>query len=208
MQSGEGRREAPKVETRLPELMLRYQGGDGSALAELYREVAPGMINYLFGFTGSAARSEDLLQEVFLRVHRVRHTYLPGRPVKPWLYAIARHAAIDAQRRRARERARAVRDGAPETAPPPAGERGDLLAALEAVPPTQREALLLTKLAGFSTREAAAALGTSEGAIKVKVFRALRSLRRIFTETPRGEAQSGEGRSGATMGAEGTEADA
>jgi RNA polymerase sigma-70 factor, ECF subfamily len=173
---------------RLPELMLRYQSGDGSALAELYREVAPGMINYLYGFTGSTALSEDLLQEVFLRVHRVRHTFLPGRPVKPWLYAIARHVAIDAQRRRARERARAAREGRSDAAPPPAGERGDLLAALAAVPPTQREALLLTKLAGFSVREAAVALGTSEGAIKVKVFRALQALRRVFTEGAEADA--------------------
>jgi len=174
-------------ETRLPELMLRYQSGDGSALAELYREVAPGMIHYLYGFTASAAASEDLLQEVFLRVHRVRHTYLPGRPVKPWLYAIARHVAIDAQRRWARERARRARDAAPGAAAPPA-DRGDLLAALATVPPTQREALLLTKLAGFSTREAAAALGTSEGAIKVKVFRALRALRHIFTDGEQADA--------------------
>ena len=89
---------------RLSGLMKRYQDGDGSVLAEIYRDIAPGLLNYLFRWCGDRALSEDILQEVFLKVHKVRHTYGPGRPVKPWLYAIARHVAIDAFRKRERRR--------------------------------------------------------------------------------------------------------
>jgi RNA polymerase sigma-70 factor (ECF subfamily) len=53
----------------------------------------------------------------------------------------------------------------------------DLEAALAALPKTQREAFLMTKVSGLSVREAAAALGTSEGAVKVGVHRAVKALR-------------------------------
>ena len=165
-------------------LMVRYQAGDGDALAGLYRATAQGMINFVYGLSGDRALSEDVLQEVFLRVHRVRHTYTPGRPVRPWLYGIARHVAIDVLRRRGREMPMGD-ETLRERAAPAAGaalEMADLEAALAGLPKTQREAFLMTKVSGLSTREAAAALGATEGAIKFGVHRAVKALRTFLDE--------------------------
>jgi RNA polymerase sigma-70 factor (ECF subfamily) len=160
-------------------LMVRYQAGDADALAELYRATAQGMINFVYGLTGDRALSEDVLQEVFLRVHRVRHTYTPGRPMRPWLYGIARHVAIDVLRKRGRELLVGDETLQQKVAPPAGAalEMADLEAALAGLPKTQREAFLMTKVSGLSVREAAAALGASEGAVKVGVHRAVKALR-------------------------------
>ncbi len=173
-----------KDRSDLAGLMARYQAGEGDALAGLYAATAQGMINFVYGLTGDRALSEDVLQEVFLRVHRVRHTYTPGRPVRPWLYGIARHVAIDALRKRGRETPVGDERLRERAAPAPGAalEMADLEAALAGLPKAQREAFLMTKVSGLSVREAAAALGASEGAVKVGVHRAVKALRNFLDE--------------------------
>jgi RNA polymerase sigma-70 factor (ECF subfamily) len=176
-----------QAEDRLSEWMGRYQRGDGEVLTELYQEVAPGMINYIYRFVRDRALAEDLLQEVFLRVHKVRHTYRPDSPAKPWLFAIARYVTIDALRKRGRRREVAYEDGFVETASPDALEQTERSEAMEQVeraldglPGGQREAFVLTKVAGLSVQETSAVLGVSEGAIKVRVHRALGAMRGLL----------------------------
>ena len=84
---------------------MAYQGGDGAAFEMLYSRLAPQLGGYLRALCRDAARAEDLLQEAFLQVHRSRRTYLPPRPVKPWIYAIARNVFL-MSRRAAGRRAR------------------------------------------------------------------------------------------------------
>lgn len=52
-----------RAEDRLSEWMGRYQRGDGAVLTELYREVAPGILNYLYRFVHDRALAEDILQD-------------------------------------------------------------------------------------------------------------------------------------------------
>lgn len=174
-------------EDRLSEWMGRYQRGDGEVLAELYREVAPGMMNYIYRFVRDQALAEDLLQEVFLRIHKVRHTYRPDSPAKPWLFAIARYVAIDALRKRGRRREVVYEDGVMETGAADALEQTErsesmeqVERALDGLPGGQSEAFVLTKAAGLSVREASAVLGISEGAVKVRVHRALGAMRGLL----------------------------
>ena len=174
-------------EDRLSEWMGRYQRGDGEVLAKLYREVAPGMLNYIYGFVHDRALAEDLLQEVFLRIHKVRHTYRPDSPAKPWLFAIARYVSIDALRKRGRTREVAYEEGFMKTQSPDALEQTELSESMEQVervldglPGGQREAFVLTKVAGLSVQEASAVLGISEGATKVRVHRALGAVRELL----------------------------
>ena len=61
---------------------------------ELYR--------YLVRYTGDAALAEDVFQNTFLQVHLKRGLYEDGRPVRPWLYSIATHQAVDALRKAGR----------------------------------------------------------------------------------------------------------
>ena len=129
--------------------------------------------------------AEDIVQDVLLTVHRVRHTYQPGLPVKPWLTAIATRRSIDAMRKSGRIGAAESHDPiAIETYADPhanneaAGEsRRDLKQMMSALSPGQREALDLVKLKEMSLVEASAASGQSVSSLKVNIHRAIKKLR-------------------------------
>lgn len=167
-------------------LMAAAQDGDAAAYARLLREVAP--------FVRALARRrfrdedavEDVVQDVLLSLHRVRNTYDPSRPFKPWLAAIASRRLVDALRRRIRRAGHEVQDDAAyETFADPLSNKevearaaAQLVAsALESLPPKQREALELLKLKEMSLIEASAASGQSVASLKVGVHRALKALR-------------------------------
>jgi RNA polymerase sigma-70 factor (ECF subfamily) len=122
---------------------------------------------------------------VLLTIHRVRHTYEPGRPVKPWVAAIAARRSIDALRRRARVGTQEVHNPiAYETYADPHANReaaGDAARAVtqltSTLPPAQKEAIELMKIQEMSLAEASAASGQSIASLKVNVHRALKKLR-------------------------------
>lgn len=169
----------------LREQMRRYQQGDPSAFDALYRALASRIYGYLFQSTRDRVLADDLLQEVFFNVHRARATYRPGSPVLPWVFAIARHAAASrarsAGRRAKREEAREDLSDLPAAAPedPPEDPRIDeIRAVLEELPAPQREAVMLLKVSGLSVAEAAAATGSTAGAIKLRAHRAYEAIRK------------------------------
>jgi RNA polymerase sigma-70 factor, ECF subfamily len=167
-------------------LMRAAQDGDAAAYTRLLREVAP--------FVRALARRrfrdedavEDVVQDVLLSLHRVRNTYDPARPFKPWLAAIASRRLVDALRRKIRTAGREVQDDdAYETFADPqsnkeveANAAAQLVAAaVESLPPGQRQALELLKLREMSLIEASAVSGQSVASLKVAVHRAIKSLR-------------------------------
>jgi len=163
-------------------LMQRYVDGDTQAFNELYARSAGQLLAFLIRLTRDRDRAEDLLQTTFAKVHRARDTYLEGAPVLPWLYAIARRTFYDAERSRRARHESLSRDGVlPELAAHGTSSKIELPHALDqalaALPTGHREALLLTKFFGYSGDEAAAALGTTRAAIKVRVHRANQQLR-------------------------------
>jgi RNA polymerase sigma-70 factor (ECF subfamily) len=167
----------------LPSLMASYQGGDMVAFETLYGTLAPELLGYLRALTREATRADDLLQETFLQLHRARHTYLPGRPVKPWVYAIARNVFLMSRRaagRRGRHEVLAEEE-LPEVPVPPEvatlGERDAVRRAVASLPPDRRESLLLHHVFGMSFKEVGAVLGLSEGAAKLRAHRAMVALR-------------------------------
>lgn len=171
---------------RLESLMVAYQEGDLDAFEGLFAELAVPLRNYLTSLARDRTRGEDLLQETFLQIHRSRHTYTPGRPVKPWAFGIARHVFLMGRRswtRRAR-REQTPQEDLPEV--PVAGiaemfpHREDLGRALVEVPEDRREALLLHHVWGFSFREIGGMLGISERAAKLRAFRGIQNLRALL----------------------------
>src|SRR5579863_6378547 len=80
-------------------LMALYQQADASAAAALVDLLSPQLYRFFASQMGSTNEAEDMFQEVWLRIHRVRHTYRPGEPVLPWVYAIARRVRVDSYRR-------------------------------------------------------------------------------------------------------------
>ena len=129
--------------------------------------------------------AEDVVQDALLTLHRVRHTYQPGRPVEPWLAAIVARRAVDAMRRRGRQDRNEVHDaGAYETFADPEANSSDAVGAADALArmmaelsPKQKEALDLVKLREMSLAEASAESGQSIPSLKVNIHRAIRKLR-------------------------------
>lgn len=173
-------------ERRWSQLMASAQDGDRVAYDRLLREIVP-FIEALTGREHRAAdRVEECVQDVLLTVHRVRHTYDPSRPFKPWLAAIARRRSIDLLRRRGRRSALEVSDDrAYETFADPHANRGmevfsateGLNEAIAVLPQQQKEAVELLKLRELSLAEASQVSGKSVAALKVNVHRAIKSLR-------------------------------
>lgn len=130
---------------------------------------------------------DDVVQETLITLHRVRHTYDPARSYDAWLAAIAERRAIDALRSHGRRGGREIHDDyALEQHPDvddasAASERTQrsrhLQAAIAELPPRQREAIEQLGLRERSLAEAAVATGSSAGALKVNLHRALKSLR-------------------------------
>ncbi len=164
--------------------MAGAQAGDREAYAKLMAEVADTIERFVrvrFGSTRDPDFLEDCVQEALLTLHRVRHTWDPRLPFRPWLFAIVRHRVIDLLRRRAVRRTEALPSEEPahEEEPGAGLDGARLLATLE---PAYREAIVLTKLEGYSLAEAATRAGVSTGAMKTRVHRALRTLQKRLRE--------------------------
>ena len=166
--------------------MAAAQDGDMAVYARLLADVTPFVRVLVRRRCADPDRAEDVVQEVLLTLHRVRHTYDPARPFTPWLAAIAGRRSIDALRRRVRLAAHEAHDpyayetfaddGANKELE--AGDAAQALAGLIAtLPPGQREALELVKLKELSLLEASRISGQSVAALKVGVHRAIKALR-------------------------------
>jgi RNA polymerase sigma-70 factor (ECF subfamily) len=183
----------------LSSVMDRYARGEDLAFDDLYRLGAPRVRGFLLRLCGDLALADDLMQETFIRVHRGRGSFVMGAAALPWMLAIARNALRDhARRAQVRPGTRTVDRNAGELvqseAPPDA--RGDEVLAgqemlelvrsvLQQLPALQREAFVLLRFEGMSVSEAAQVLGTTEGAVKVRAFRASEALRTALDQERR-----------------------
>ncbi|MCC6767281.1 MAG: RNA polymerase sigma factor [Deltaproteobacteria bacterium] len=163
--------------------MTLAQHGDATAYRALLDDLGPQLTRFLRRRVRNADDLPDAFQDTFLALHRARFTYQSPRPIEPWLFAIARNVAADYGRRWQRRRRHELpTDAAPEpTADAPSRDVGsELETALRTLPNRQREALQMLKLQDLSIREAAARLGTTPGALKLRAHRAYLALRAAF----------------------------
>lgn len=175
----------------LRHLMRAAQDGDAEAYRALLTAVTPRLrrvIRRRRAFL-DPRDVEDLVQDVLLSVHAVRHTYDPDRPFFPWLLAIVRNRLADAARRYGRQRGHEVAVGdldvtfadlAANNPDEGVGDEESLAHAIRQLPESQRQAIELLKLREMSLKEAAAHTGSSVGALKVATHRAMASLRRAL----------------------------
>lgn len=163
--------------------------GDRAAYAELLSEMVPIVRRIARGRVAGAEDLDDVVQDVLLSIHQVRHTYDPARPFTPWFNAIARNRLVDAQRRMYRRTRNEVAvDILPETfsGEPTKGtesvlsDRDELRDALIKLPVGQRRAVELLKLQELSVQEASKVTGLSAGSLKVSLHRAMISLRKMI----------------------------
>jgi RNA polymerase sigma-70 factor, ECF subfamily len=166
--------------------MARYQQADPEAPAALIGAISPGLLRFFrTQDLVSRQQADDLLQETWLRIHRVRHTYRPGQPVLPWVYAIARRVRVDGYRRTRRIRVHEIATEMPPE-PRPRFENRNSLPAFETLvavlPEAQREVVTMLKAGGLSLEEVARATSSTVGAVKQKASRAYERLRRLLQE--------------------------
>ncbi len=168
-------------DSNLETLMARYQEGDFAAATALIDRLSPQLHRFFVVQFVSRVDADDLLQETWLRIHKVRHTYRPGEPVLPWFYAIARHVRVDHYRKAIRTKSREQRlEEMSEVAAAIPGEAGTaevLETLLAPLPESQREVIEMLKVAGMSLEEVARATSSSVGSVKQKVHRAYEKLR-------------------------------
>jgi RNA polymerase sigma-70 factor, ECF subfamily len=183
------------MDGELEVLMIRYQAGDLAAARSLIDRISPRLHRFFDTQAANRADADDLLQEAWLRIHRVRQTYRPGKPLLPWIFAIARRVRVDHYRKSARTSAREQRweelaesVAIPGTDAHRTDELSELLAPLSE---SQREVLEMMKVAGMSLEEVARATSCSVGSVKQQVHRAYEKLRRTLSLTELKKGQTG-----------------
>ena len=165
------------------ELVARCRAGDVDAFEALYREHAPRIYSLACRMTGSPQEGEDLLQEVFLQVHRKLDSFRGDATLGTWLYRLAMNQCLDFVRSR-QARMKMVTDAFEEdgsTDPIAAREtpvaRLDLERAVERLPQGYRAAFVLHDVEGMDHKQVAEKLGISEGTSRSQVFKARMKLR-------------------------------
>lgn len=165
------------------ELMLQVREGIGEMLGVLFDRYQQPLFSFFVRLTGDRALSEDLVQDVFYRILRYRHTYKPGSAFRSWMYQVARNARQDSVHRQRPETPLEEQTVQPSILPRDAvadHEESLLLRrALLELPEEKREVLLLSRFQDLSYEEIGKLLGCDVGAVKVRVFRALQALKEI-----------------------------
>ena len=162
------------------ELMLRIKGGDRAAFEELFRLYEKPLTNYLYRLCGNRARSEDLLQDAFLRLWKAAPTYEPSAKVSTYIFRIAHNLFLNDA---ARRREKALESMEAETRSDPGSDlnRREVVSqvqrAIEELPDGEREVLLLSEYNGFKYAEISEILGIPVGTVKSRMFSAVQKLK-------------------------------
>src|SRR6266436_7219391 len=174
------------------QLMLRVREGDETSFAVLLDRHRGPVVHFLYRMVQDQAISEELAQEVFLRVYRSRETYEPTAKFTTWLYRIATHLALNWLRDEKNERGQQRLDESSEDAParevadrsPSVEQRllhqvnvDEVRQAVAALPDKQRAAVLMHKYDEMEYSQIAKVLSCSESAVKSLLFRAYETLR-------------------------------
>jgi RNA polymerase sigma-70 factor (ECF subfamily) len=169
-----------------PAVLERARAGDHAAFRDLVRLYDQGLRSLAFRLLGDAGLMDDVLQEAYVKAYRSVRTFRGDSSVRTWLYRITYNACLDDIRRRSRSRSRVTDMSAGTEADllapgPDPGDRAvlrsGLAAALGALPPDQRAAVLLVDAEGFDYAAAGKVLGVAEGTVASRVSRARATLR-------------------------------
>jgi RNA polymerase sigma-70 factor (ECF subfamily) len=180
------------------QLMLRVREGDDDSFRVLLDKHRNPLVHFLQRMVQDAGASEELAQEVFLRIYRARTSYEPSAKFTTWMFRIASHLALnwlrDERHERAAERLDGARFGEQRGDDLPARQIRDQRPTVEfsmvyetrlqeirdsiaALPAKQRAAVLMHKYEEMEYSQIAQALECSESAVKSLLFRAYETLR-------------------------------
>jgi RNA polymerase sigma-70 factor (ECF subfamily) len=179
----------PEQEADL-ESMEQVRRGEAAGATRLFQRYAAPLLRFTGRILGDPAEAEEITQDVFLKL-MVRADQYDGRaPVASWLFAIATNACRDRLRRSVRRPSVALEAVAEVKEPGPAADerlaerqrREAVRRALAELSLEQREALVLARYHGMPYAEIARTLQITEGAVKTRIFRAMETLKEIFSE--------------------------
>lgn len=166
----------------LDHLIARSREGDKKAYRDFLAEAAIVVRKQLARKIGGDGELEDIVQEVLIACHEKHHTLDPGRPVGPWLRAIAGYKLIDFWRKRGRSPV--VFEDADVPVEEDAMAGMDVAALLGELPEAQAEAIRLTQIEGLTGEEASQRAGIGLSAMKLRVHRGMNRLKEIVEEKP------------------------
>jgi RNA polymerase sigma-70 factor (ECF subfamily) len=179
------------------ELMVAVRAGELARLGVLFERYHQRLYAFFVRLTGQPAASEDLVQVVFYRILKYRHTYRDEGKFTAWIYHLARKVAADHFRKQARAATPTDPDdlqehpdelASPDSRATTTDDLELLQTALARLPLDQRELLVLSRLQNIEHKEIARLLDTSVGAVKVRVHRALKDLRDVYFKLRRDRA--------------------
>lgn len=175
---------APATTGDVNELVIaRARRGDHRAFAQIVDHYDHRLRALAYRLLGDRDRMDDVLQEAYVKAFRSLPRFKGDAALGTWLYRIVYNASIDDLRSRKVTVSLDERLDAADTGPGPAETvtaRGDLAAALNALPPDQRAAVLLVDADGLDYAEAATVLGVAEGTVASRLSRARATLRIVL----------------------------
>jgi RNA polymerase sigma-70 factor (ECF subfamily) len=167
------------------ELVALARTGDPVAFERLFEKYHAPVLNYVHRMVGDRALAEDLTQDAFVKAYRALPNTRPDLAFKAWLYRIATNTAISHLRRRKLIRwvpFLGTQDYASsESVEGTAGRKHDVEQALHLIPEHYAAVLILRHYEGLSLAETASALGISENAAKLRLFRARKAFANVYT---------------------------
>lgn len=185
-------------------LMARVRDGDREAVIGIVTRYQHELIGFFFHLCWDQLTSEELAQDVFVRLYNARERWQPTARLRTWLYRIAHNLWIDHLRRKRSLVSLDAERGdeglrlsdmlaAPPGADPDAAERDTQIrervrAALAELPEGQREVFVLANDQGLKYHDIAAILGIPEGTVKSRMHHAVRFLRDELADLIEGAA--------------------
>jgi len=169
--------------------MLKVKSGDLDKMALLFQRYHRPLYGFLFHMTGQKEASEDMVQNVFYRMLRSRHTFTGLGEFRTWMYHLARNVLKDHLKRAGRYRPmpewedRIAGDDLVEEQLERKQELEMLQLKIESLSPESREVLVLSRYQDLKYAEIAGVLDISVAAVKVRIHRAIRQLRILYLQT-------------------------
>ena len=169
--------------------MLKVKAGDLDKLGLLFQRYGKSLYGFYFRMTRNAELSEDLVQDVFERVLKYRHTFRGDGKFTTWLYHLARNVLADHLKKTKKAGISTdiedKQDKLPDLPGPEEARQKEehlqlMELALDQLSEDKKELLLLSKLQGLKYKDIATLHNCTETNVKVKVFRAINDLREVF----------------------------
>lgn len=164
--------------------MVLYQRGDFQAFERLYERHSGRVFQYLTTKIANTAQAQDLLQDVFMKVHRSRAQYTPEYPFLPWIFTIARNSVTDflksAQRREIAGLAPATFEVLTAAVAETNATEYDLAHAIGTLPPEQKKAIELRYLSDWSFEKIAEEMKTTPVNSRQIISRGIKKIRSLL----------------------------